>query len=128
MKLTVREIHKSQAIYKAIIELDDQIINLDKRAMVLANNTQSVNVSFDFEVKKQVEEIEADELHASFNKIMIGYMSPFAVMGHAPKKDTISFVVSDTEALTLIGCLINIKKIERQKLITELVELGFEFK
>jgi hypothetical protein len=43
------------------------------------------------------------------------------------KKDTLELTLTDTEALSVIGFLINVKKQQRQVLIAELVALGFDF-
>jgi hypothetical protein len=127
MKLSIKDINRSQAIYKMLCQLDEQIIKLDKRAIELTDNNQPVKLSLEFVSNKPTKEVvdDEDDYMVRMNRILSGGLfSP-----NIKKKTSIDIFeqeLSDTEALNLIGMLIAIKKTERAALVKELINMGFD--
>jgi hypothetical protein len=127
MKLSIKDINRSQAIYKMLCQLDEQIIKLDKRAIQLTDNNQPVKLSLEFVSNNPTKEIvdDEDDYIVRMNRILSA-----GIIYHnnkpAKPKETFEQELSDTEALNLIGMLIAIKKTERAALVKELINMGFD--
>ncbi len=134
MKLTIKEINRSQAIYKELCELDQEIIKLDKKALHLASNSEPVKLCLTFSdtaKSKAIDQdgsMESDLEHMHNRMFQLMAVPSFLMSGEMRRKntDTIDANLSDTEALSILGFLINLRKGKRNQLISELSELGFE--
>ena len=126
MKLTIKEINRSQAIYKLLVEIDADIIKLDKRAMMLSEHSQKVDLTLTFEGKSNV--LDEDGSLIGIERDYMSMMSRYLLSPtpNKPKEDTLDLSLSDVEALAMFGFLINLKKQQRQALIDELIKIGFE--
>lgn len=125
MKLTIREINKSQSIYKKLIELDEQIIKLDKKAMLIADHSQNVELRFTFEGLKESKETLGEETYSPYRSLMTSMLWG-GLSEPKESKETLDFQLNDVESLSIFGFIIAMKKQERQFLIGELTKLGFE--
>lgn len=127
MKLSIKDINRSQAIYKMLCQLDEQIIKLDKRAIQLADGNHPVKLSLEFVSNKPAKEVvdDEDDYIGRMNRILSGGLF-YHDSKPAKPKDIFEQELSDTEALNLIGMLIAIKKTERAALVKELINMGFD--
>lgn len=126
MKLTIKDINRSQAIYKLLVEIDSDIVKLDKRAMALTEHAKKVELTFTFEGKPQVVDAEGDLVNGQKDYMGMMYLSIMGNYKPEQKKDTLDISLSDVESLAVLGFLINVKKQQRNTLIDELIKMGFD--
>lgn len=125
LKLLARASKKIEVIKK----LDQEIIELEKLAMMLADGNVGLRLSLTIEDFKKAAELEAKKAKEATAESIFShliYFSPF--MTKPPEESATtnySCIISESIALRLLGVLLGHKMAERQNLISEIAQMGF---
>lgn len=133
--MKLNNLDKATKMYKAIQELDAEIIKIEKRANDLANGNFEVNVKMNFkslDPKSEKAKFDSDgsliseDRPSSTSRMFTVY---FGSLGATTKseepKDQYEIKVDEKAALYILGALLQIKQEERKVLIGKIRELGF---
>jgi hypothetical protein len=137
--MNIKNLQQGQLIYNQIVALDKEIIGIEKKAMILANQSQVVTLQLAFESNsesnKPVSNPNDDPYGLeSITTRWLGILQEsrppsFLFSMGSPKSnkaDTIDLKLSETEALMVLGVILSIKKDQRNSLLNQLRELGFK--
>ncbi len=130
MKLKLNTLDRASKMYKAVQELDEQIIKIEKKAMELANGNFEVICKFTFRNLDSCQ--DKVKFDADGSLVQSGYRDwmdmirlPYGSKPEEPK-DQIEIKIDERIALSMIGTLLHIKQEERKGLVQCIKNLGFE--
>lgn len=140
--MNLKQLDKATRILSEIKELDNQIISIEKHAMLIANGNVALDLKlFILDLEKQAKEqnkvgfTEDGSLSydAELRNLMKGYFMPsFGILGSKPeekKKEcetTFMSELSESAALQILGILLYEKQTKRQSLLAKLNKIGVE--
>lgn len=138
--LSIKDLEKAKRIHARIVNLDEEIIQIEK----IANQMSSDNCTVEFSLRvenhtKEKEEkqnvldsdgslikpISRDEDDFNpFRGALLGYMSQIEKSETKTRKKTYDFSLSESDCLRVLAMLLDIKYRERNKAILELKDIG----
>ena len=127
--MKIKNLDKATRIFESIKKLDEEIIKIDKYAMLAATGKTNVSINFEIFEDKKEDILDSDGSlrmgsvsHPYLQSLFRSYCEPVI-----PKKtEGIQQVISDVLTLQILGVILSEKNTERNRLINELQELGFK--
>lgn len=117
---------KASALLVEVLDLDKQIIALDKIALSVCDKKQSASLSFSFPKEKKAE-IDTDGYSNKYTS-MFSMLNPYAMMERSePATDDHRFEIDEVETMAICGVLIQVKKDRRKMIVMQLMELGYTY-
>ena len=127
MNMNLKTLQKAEKWYNRLKELDQEIIELEKKAILIAEG--NVNISLNMEIKDIDKKQEVKEVQG------VGYTSIFTAMFGANNAteakeeyltENLNKSISPPEAIEIIGLLIFYRNKQRDEVIKGLNQLGFK--
>jgi hypothetical protein len=135
--MNLKKLEKAAKIYEKIKELDAQIIEIDKFAMMAAN--QEIKASFELKIenltkeKEDVPKVGFDgdgSLQFSYDRMMRSMMMPTFIYGQTPQKKDNEYLLkqnlSENNTLNILGILLYEKQSIRNALLSQLEGLKMD--
>lgn len=134
--MDIKQFEKAKRIYEKIAILDKEITELDKYAMLLAN--EDGEVSFEMNFKQEAEEVQpldiesAEDIRDISSRVdswMRDYMTNHLFWNTSSskpkyKEDKLRETISTISALKILGILLHEKRTKRDDLINSLKKIG----
>lgn len=148
MQLQIKDLDRINGIYKKVKKLDEQIIQLNQKAMMLAETPCEVKFSMSISNPQPPEDKDSDVIARGIDNVT-GYgiefirprlhdliASPWgSIYGINPQppedkksknKSLVDAEVTESEALAILGILLGNKMRKRDALIKQLADMGIQ--
>ncbi len=129
--MNLKRLEEAKRAFEVLQKLDQEIIQIEKIAMDIANNKRELKFSLGYEDTSKSKESVLD----SDGSIIPGGMYSFSSMSSiwSPIKETppvkeigVNEVISDTQALQMLGVLLHDKQLQRSNILEVFEKWGID--